>query len=354
MNTPRKAAVAALLLALAVPARAAAKYKINWYIGHPTLDYFDEAANTFKKAVEAGSRGDIEVSIIKAGPQDGTSRSPSLPEVASMVERGEAQMGHSFADVLGPVVPQLYAFEAPYLFRDYRHMEGVLEGPVGAKVLDGFRAHHIRGLSYTFSGGASGVASDRELRRPEDLKGLKVGVYGDAVNGAWLESLGAKPVAFGHDLGRLQALKRSGAIDAVVITWRNFEQAALQQDFSSLGLLGSTYLVSVTYINEKFFAGLPEAYRALIVEKAREASRVERAKTVELNELARRDMLAKGVTAVELPQDGRARFEQALRPSYASIEKLLGPGLVESIRAAADGPESAATSPDLAYDRYYR
>jgi TRAP-type C4-dicarboxylate transport system substrate-binding protein len=351
MKTSKEAAAVGLLLVLiagvARPVHAA-KYKINWYLGHPVTDYFEEAAASFKKVVETGSHGDITVKIIKAD-HDGAANSFSSPEIAAMVERGDAEMGHSFTDVMGPVVPQFYAFEAPFLLRDYRHMEGVIEGPVGAEMLDGLRAHNMVGLSFTYSGGASGIATvDRELRSPADLKGLKVGVYGDAVNEAWLKSLGATPVAYRHSLDNLQEMKRKGEIDAVAITWRNFERTALNQDFKYFSMPGSTYLVSVTYVNAKFFKSLPAAYQTLITDASREAGRIERAKTIQLNELAKREMVGKGVRPVYLTEAGRAEFADAVKPSYAAIEAVVGQKLIERIRSTGDGPEQPSVPSEFA------
>jgi TRAP-type C4-dicarboxylate transport system substrate-binding protein len=355
MKTSKKAAAAGLLFVLiagvACPVHAA-KYKINWYLGHPVLDYFEEAAANFKKVVETGSHGDIEVTIITAsdGLRGAAAQSPTSPEIAAMVERGDAEMGHSFTDVMGPIAPQFYAFEAPYLFRDYRHMEGVIEGPLGAEMLDGLRAHHMVGLSFTYSGGSSGVATaERELRGPEDLKGLKVGVYGDAVNEAWLTSLGATPVAFQHNLSDIQDLKRKGDIDAVVITWRNFERTALYQDFKYFSLPSSTYLVSVTYINEKFFKSLPAAYQTLITDASRDAGRIERAKTIQLNALAKREMMGKGVRPVYLTEEGQSRFKNAVKPAYAAIEDLVGKKLIEKIKSTGDGPEQLSVPVEFAH-----
>lgn len=328
------------LTSIAVPLQAAT-YKIHWFLGHKNLDYFEEAARDFKKAVETGSNGNIAVDIVTEA-QDNPSQNPAqAPQIAAMVAKGEAEMGHSFVDVMGALDPRLYAFEAPYLFRGYRHMEGVFEGPLGSELLEGFRAHGIVGLSFTYSGGASGIATtDRELRRPEDLKGLKVGVFGDEVDTAWLTSLGATPVPIEHRLEDILPAAQAGALDAVVTTWRNFERQDLNTDFKYINLMNSTYLVSVTYINEKFFDSLPEEYRALITKASREAGRVERAKTIQLNENAKLKMLGKGVRAVYLTQENHNRFVKALRPAYQnSIERTIGKDLIERIRSTSDDPK---------------
>lgn len=334
------AVLAVLASGVVFPATARAeKYKITWLLGHKNLDFFEEAAVSFKSAVEIGSEGEIRVEIVTKDEDKGASAAPAGPEIASLVAKGEAQMGHSFTDVVGSVDPRFHVFEAPYLFRGYRHMEGVIEGPVGEGMLAALRERGIVGLSFTYSGGASGVATkDRPLRGPADLKGLKVGVYGDRVNAAWLKELGASPVGVEHRLESILPLSLDGTLDAAVTTWRNFDQAKLQKGFRYFSLPGSTYLVSVTYINEKFYEGLPEKYRVLIRDASREAARIERAKTIELNEDAKRQLLSKGVRLVALPEAGRTAFAAALRPAYdGALSGILGGDFLEKIRSAPDG-----------------
>lgn len=329
-----------VVAAFAVPSRAAdasqaPQYHIQWLLGHKNLDFFEEAAADFKRQVEQRTDGKIAVDIVA----ESADASPAAPEIAGKVARGEAEMGHSFVDVVSPLDPRLNVFEAPYLFRDYEHMEGVLDGPVGQTMLDDLTAHHLVGLSFTYSGGASGVATiDRPIRKPSDLKGLKVGVYGDAVNAAWLESLGATPVAIGHDLDSIDALAAAGKLDAVVITWRNFQRENLDRRFHYFNLAGSTYLVSVTYVNDKFFAGLPKDYQKLLIDQSREAGRVERAKTIKLNEDSMRGMIAKGVHPVYLSAAEQRAFIAALKPAYQDkLDGLLGKDFIERARSAPDG-----------------
>lgn len=315
----------------------ASKHRIRWVLGHKNLDYFEEAAESFKKAVESGSGGALEVRISTIDEDVGSAPDAGAAQIAAKVARGEAEMGHSFADVMGFVDPRIHVFETPFLFRGYRHMEGVLEGPIGTGLLEGLRERGLVGLSFTYSGGANGVASlDVPLRSPEDLRGLKVGVYGDRVNEAWLSSLGASAVAIEHRLEGLLRMAREGSLDAAVITWRNFEQAQLHNDFRHFCLHGSTYLASVSYANAKFFDALPPELQALLRAASNEAARIERAKTIELNDESMRLMLPKGVRAVHLPPDARAAFDRALRPAYEGIRAWLGGGFLDEVRKTPD------------------
>ena len=342
----------ALAAIAAVPSQAApekAKYTVHWLLGHRNLDFFSEAAQNFKTVVEARSHGEIEV-VIENAKDTGTDASPQAEAIPGRVAKGEIEMGHSFVDVMGTVDSRLYAFEAPFLFRDYRHMEGVLDGPVGQELLSDMRSQHLVGLSFTYSGGASGVASvSRPIRGPEDLKGMKVGVYGDEVNAAWLKAVGAVPVPIRHDLDGIASMAQSGALDAVVITWRNFAHTGLQSSFKHVGMMDSTYLVSVTYANDRFFDGLPKAYQDLLIEESRKAGRIERAKTIQLNEESRVAMLSKGVKSTTLTAAGKASFAAALKPAYeGGIGRALGQPLIEKIRKASDGTIAPVVRSELA------
>ena len=327
---------------------SAATYHITWLLGHKNLDYFEEAAVAFKQDVERESKGDIAVDI--RARVDDEARPGDDPEISAKVAKGEAEMGHSFVDVMGAIDPRMHAFEDPFLFRGYRHMEGVFEGPVGKDLLEGLRQKGVVGLSFTYSGGACGIATtDREVRRPEDLKGLKVGVYGDGVNQAWLESLGAKAVPIRHDLDKIVPMTRNGELDAVVTTWRNFDRADLANEFRHVGLMGSTYLVSVTYVNPKFYDSLPKKYQELLARASREAGRIERARTIQLNASARRGMTEdRGVRSAPMTSADQTAFASALAPSHEAIERIIGKDLAERIRNTPDAPEFPSIDTKLA------
>lgn len=344
---PFSAALAFSLVALltaAAPAHAA-KYKIQWLIGHPNLDYFEESAAAFKAEVEKGSNGEIEVDIVesKNAWEDSADGRPG-PEIAAAVAKGEAQMGHSFTDVVGAMDPRMLAFNLPYLFRDYRHLEGVFEGPVGDEMLNGLRSKGVVGLAFTYSGGANGIATtEREIRTLEDFKGLKLGMFGDEVTRAWAADLGAKPVILHHREDGVMPLLKNRSVDSFLTTWRRFERSGLHKRFNHFSMVGSSYLVSVTYVNEKFYESLPKKYQSLIVNSSRVAARIERFKTIELNEQAKREMVAQGVRPVHMTEENRERFVEALQPVYArKLEGIVGKELIEKIRKTPAGPEHPA------------
>ena len=227
----------------------------------------------------------------------------------------------------------------------------MFEGPIGSEMLDGLRAHGVVGLSFTYSGGARGIATrGRELRGPEDLKGLKVAVFGSTVNEAWVKALDAEAVPFGHRLETLVPLTRERAIDSVVTTWRDFDRhGELAKEYDTVSLMGSTYLVSVTYVNPKFFDSLPKKYQELLTTASRQAGRIERARSIQLNESTKRGMTEdRGIRVARQSQADLRRFTEALKPAYrSSIEAAVGKDLLEKLRGVADGPEFPSVPPEL-------
>jgi TRAP-type C4-dicarboxylate transport system substrate-binding protein len=328
--------------------RSEPKYKIRWLIGHPSTDFFEEAAANFKKTVESKSHGEISVEIVTNENQweDRIAGTPG-PEIAEQVASGKAEMGHSFTDIMGGMDHKLWAFDLPYLFRDNQHLEQVFEGPIGAELLAGLSAHQMVGLAFTYSGGANFVSTrGRAITSPADLKGLRVAVFGDDVDNVWLTSLGAIPVSIKHRENQVKDLSKEKSIDAAMLTWRRNYRLHLGKIYDHGSLEGATNLVSVTYINEKFFNSLPEEYRALIASASREAGRVERAETIELNARCKRRLLSAGMKSVELTAAQRRAFEEALRPVYANtLNGLVGKELIERIRntGAEEGRVSSRT-----------
>jgi TRAP-type C4-dicarboxylate transport system substrate-binding protein len=149
-------------------------------------------------------------------------------------------------------------------------------------------------------------------------------------------------VALRHREDTIAYQEGKGMIDAALLTWRRrARMEATASGFKQGSLEGASYLVSVTYINKQFFDGLPAQYQELLSRAAREASRIERAKTVQLNATSKRRLLSDGMKAQVFSNQQRGAFERALARVYEkTLEPMVGKTLIREIRAA--GLETAA------------
>ena len=67
-------------------------------------------------------------------------------------------------------------FGIPYLFRSREQFFEVLDGSVGKQILGSTEPYWFRGLAYFDSGARSFYTVNKQIRTPEDLKGLKIRV----------------------------------------------------------------------------------------------------------------------------------------------------------------------------------
>ncbi len=129
------------------------------------------------------------------------------------IQRGNLEMSITSAQELATLIPSWSIFTAGYLLRDADHQRKVFESDIG-KEMYGLVEDQlgIKLLSVIYFGGRQlNLRTDKEIRVPEDLAGVKLRMPG---TDAWLflgKALGANPVpvAFTEVYTALQ----TGAID---------------------------------------------------------------------------------------------------------------------------------------------
>ena len=140
------------------------------YVNGPT-ELMHKAAGVFASRVEERSDGRIRVQLYPSG-QLGNER-----ELVEGVKLGSVDMVITGLAVIGWYAPEYGALEAPFVWRDYDHVETVWNGPIGRElretILDkaGVRLRRpwYRGPRYL-------TTTNRIVRHPNDLKGLKLRV----------------------------------------------------------------------------------------------------------------------------------------------------------------------------------
>ncbi len=122
---------------------------------------------------------------------------------------------------LNGIVPETAIPALPYIFRSIEHMHTVMDGEIGASILKSLEAHGMIGLTFYDSGARSFYNTKREIKRPSDMKGLKIRVQNSDLFIATMEALGANatPMAFGEVYTAL----KTGVIDGAENNWPSYE-----------------------------------------------------------------------------------------------------------------------------------
>ncbi|RYF16993.1 MAG: TRAP transporter substrate-binding protein [Comamonadaceae bacterium] len=164
------------------------------------------AVENLGKKLEAATKGRIKLQMFPGGVLG------SEKEVVEQTQVGAIQIARISLGVLGPVVPDVNVFNMPFVFRDEAHMRKVIDGPIGAEILDKITNSPARlvALGYMDSGSRS-LYTKKPVRTPADLKGQKIRMMGNPLFVDTMNAMGGNGISMGHTevFGALQ----TGVID---------------------------------------------------------------------------------------------------------------------------------------------
>jgi len=148
----------------------------------------------FQRVLALKSGGTLKAKIFPDG-QLGSER-----EVLELLQIGSVAATKVSAATLSNFVPEYHLLGVPYLFRDKQHQFDILEGSIGKSILEKGSKFWLRGLCYYDAGSRSFYTSEKAIRTPDDLKGLKIRVMNNQMSINMVNSMGgsATPMAYGE------------------------------------------------------------------------------------------------------------------------------------------------------------
>jgi tripartite ATP-independent transporter DctP family solute receptor len=253
------------------PTAAAAKYVLKLAHADSTNIYTSRKHTqcvAFANLVNARSGGQIEVQVFGAGAL-GAER-----EYVEGIQSGIVQAGIA-SGVMGSFFPSAMVTDIPYLFPSAAVAWEVLDGPVGDELREKFlKDTGVRCLAFAEVGFRNFTNDVRPIRKPEDLKGLKIRVMETPLFVTLVRSLGAipTPIAWTETYTALQTGVVDGEENPIsVILVANFPEV---QKYVTLD--GHVYGVDWFLINEKFFQSLPADLQYIVLDSAKISSGVGR------------------------------------------------------------------------------
>ena len=172
------------------------------YLAHtlPTSHPVHQGMEVFAEKVREYSQGQLSVKIFPDG-QLGTER-----EVLELLQIGSVAMTKVSAAAMANFAPEFKVMGVPYLFRDKEHLFNVLEGSTGENLLLSGTAYLLRGLCFYDAGSRSFYTTEKPIKTPQDLEGLKIRVMNHQMSVEMVNQMGgsATPMAYGELYSALQ------------------------------------------------------------------------------------------------------------------------------------------------------
>ena len=251
-------------------------------------------------------------------------------ELIEAVQIGTLDMVITSSGPLPNFVPETQVLDLPFLFRDYDHARGVLDGEIGQELLAKVDEAGFKALAWTENGFRHITNSQRPIRTPADLAGLKIRTMENPIHLRAFEALGAAPTPM--SFAELFTALQQGVVDAqenpiVVISVSNFSEVQ-----NHLTLSGHLYSPAIIMMSQDRWNSLSEEEQGWVMEATKASVEVTRNRVTELEETGVDKLREEGMEVVT--EIDREAFEAAVQPAYEQYTSQFGDELIERIRAA--------------------
>lgn len=293
----------------------------------PPDSSFQVAARQFKKVVEAKSGGRLRVAIHANGSWQG--RSLDELGIVRALAQGTPQVAIVSASPLSGYNAEMQALDAPFLFRDYRQVDHVLDGSIGKRLLDGLTRHGLYGLSFLDCGFRI-FSSSKPIQRLSDFQNKSVRVMQSRTYINLVKAFQAKPVPSAVD--KIHAMAAKGYIDAADRSYPTYWDFKLYEVQKFITETNHAYAAKVLVANGRFFSGLPPELQQA-VRQAALAARAPQRKAFRADVArVKREVARRGVRIFTLNAADRQAFVNASRPVMQQVSRLVGADLVRQIQ----------------------
>lgn len=278
--------------------------------------------DAFAKEVEKRTNGRYKFQTFYNGALGGERES------IEAVQLGTQEMTFCTTGAVPNFVPDTKVLDVPFLFRDKTHARAVLDGPIGQELLKKFEPKGFKALAWAENGVRHMTNSKREVKTPDDLKGLKLRTMENPVHIAAYKSLGimTTPMAWPEVFTALQ----QGTVDGQENPLSIILSQKLDQVQKHLTLTGHVYSPMVFLMNKAMFDKLSSADQQAFVEAAQVAAKANRAKVDDDDAKGVAELRARGMSVIE--NIDRGAFATALAPANAQFEKEFGKPMLDRIR----------------------
>jgi tripartite ATP-independent transporter DctP family solute receptor len=311
----------------AAAAKPTPQIVIKFAVGGPdTLPLYRAVKDYFKPQIEAKSNGRIAVELY-AGSQLGD----DVKLIESLRSGSLEAAGPTSAPLVG-IVPEVAILDIPFLFRNAKVADFILDGKIGNEINAKLEANGLYNLAWSEMGFRYLTNNVREVKAPQDIKGLKLRTMENPIHLATWRQLGANPTPM--PVSEVFTALKQGAIDGqenpivAISGWKFYEVNKY------ITLTGHVYSTLSFLYSKKIFDGYSKEDQELIRQIAKETG-------IKGREIARSDE-ANYIDAIkktglasftELTNEQKKAFQDATASVWELVSAKAGAPLIADLKA---------------------
>lgn len=260
------------------------------------------AAEKFKEEVEEKTDGQVSVEIYPSD-QLGTAR-----EQFEGLQIGTQEIALLPTARISGFVPELQIFDLPFLFPSREVGYDLMDGEFGDELLSLLDEQQIKGIAF-YEDGFKHFTANKELRTPEDFKGLKFRSMESQIIMEQFRKLGANPTTI--DFGELYNSLQQGVVDGQenpLVTIKNMKFYEVQD---AVTLSEHGYLAHVLMFSDQWLSTLPEDIQEVLVSTGKELATWQREEIQKEEEEYIKEIEEYGTTVIELTEKEKEDLRDA-------------------------------------------
>jgi len=284
------AAIAFAFACAAAQAQPKHSLKFNHVLG--PKEPYHEGFLAWAKAVESRTKGGLKIDVF---------HSAQLGKEEDILEqiRAGANIGQNTDSArMGNYVPGIAVMNGPYFAETLEDVAKLRKAPTVVKwnqeLADKFG---FKVLSFSWVQGYRHFFTNKPIRKPEDLKGLRIRTPPAPIWQESIRALGATPVAMAFT--EMYPGLQQRAIDGVELVYNNIPGGKFYEVLKFANETKHIMLINFEVVSAKWFSSLPKEYQDILVEECDKAGEATSRRIFELEAQVEQDLKKRGMTVVE-------------------------------------------------------
>lgn len=268
------------------------------------------ALTEFKDEVEKNTKGTVKINIFPNGTLG------SETDMITQIQNNALDMAKVSAATLGNFSEQYNVFSVPYVFNDKEHYYKVMDSDIAKGIFESTKSMGFQGLTWLDSGARSFYTADKAIRKPEDLKGLKIRTMDSEMAIDMMNDLGGSSTVMGYS--DIYTALQSGVIDGAennITALRDHGEVSKYYSFDE-----HTRIPDIVVISSSVWDKLSDEQKDVITKAAENMTEKYKTSWDEFEKQVESDVKEK--YDVEFIEDvDKDAFKKAVQPMYNSLKK---------------------------------
>jgi len=319
MNTAKRIMILAwvVVFSLAVvgttaQAKASKKYllKFNHVLG--PKEPYHLGFTKWAKNVEAKTKGGLKIEVFHSA-QLGVEE-----DILEQIRAGANVGQNTDSARMGNYVPGIACMNGPYFAETLEEVEKLKKMPTVKAWLDELaNKYGFKVLSFGWVQGYRHFFTNKPVRTPEDLKGLRIRTPPAPIWQESVRALGATPVALAF--GEMYPALQQKVVDGVELVYNNIPAGRFYEVLKYVSETRHIMLVNFEVISAKWFNALPPNYQKILVKECDKAG-LETSKLImeKLEKEVKEDLIKRGMIVVD--KVDLAAFRKAGEKAYEVLK----------------------------------